>query len=154
MPQKLSSPRRASIDLIVAIICLLRTSTMTPSMPSPAHIATKVRLSSGRFGKPEAHVAEAARRAHRQPLLDELERVHADLRGARVGGDGEHQWVDPEVLGRQAGTGAEVVQLLGDGEAVLGRRRDAGVAQAQADDRALVLLARAAARRRCAAARR
>src|SRR5450830_658105 len=91
-------------------------------------------------GQAEAHVAEAAGGAHGQALLDELEGLHHDLGGRGVGRDGHDQRVDPQVLAGQPGAGAEVEQLLGYGEAVLGGRRDALVAQAKADHRALVLL--------------
>ena len=57
-----------------------------------------------------------------------------------VGRDGQDERVDPHVFGGQADAGAQIVQLLGDGEAVLGGRRDAVFAEAQGDDRALVLL--------------
>jgi hypothetical protein len=88
----------------------------------------------------EADVAEAAGGADGQAILDQLEGLHGDLRSRGIGRDRQDERVDPHVFGRQADAGAQVVQLLGHGEPVLGGRRDALFAEAERDDRALVLL--------------
>ena len=102
--------------------------------PTGKRSREETRVEDRTCGQSEAHVGDAEHGAHAEALLAESNGFEDLGDFGLVGGCGHDEAIDCDVLELQTGRKSGVDDALGNGEAPLGRRRDAVFVECEAND--------------------